>query len=167
MRVEDMKNKFAVMETSYGTVTLEFYPGDAPNHVRNFIELAEKKFYDGLTFHRIVRGFVIQGGCPRGDGTGEPGYHIKAEFNSRKHLAGTLAMARSQDPDSAGSQFYICLAPLAQLDGNYTVFGQVIDGMNVVQRIGNVETDARDMPVEPVFIERISIKDKQDSDTDK
>ena len=165
--MEEMKNMIGIMETSYGTVTLEFYPGDAPNHVRNFIELAGKDFYNGLTFHRIVSGFVVQGGCPKGDGTGGPGHNVKAEFNPRKHESGTLAMARAADPDSAGSQFYICLAPLPQLDGNYTVFGKVIDGMSVVERIGKVEVDARDMPVEPVFIERIHIRNKQDTDTDK
>ncbi len=162
--MEDMKNKFAVMETSYGTVTLEFYPEDAPNHVRNFIELAEKQFYDGLVFHRIVKGFVIQGGCPRGDGTGGPGHHVDAEFNAHKHMPGTLAMARAQDPNSAGSQFYLCLAPLPQLDGNYTVFGQVTDGLSVVERIGKVETGTGDRPVEPIFIEKIIIKDKPDTE---
>jgi len=162
-----MKNMIGIMDTSYGTVTLEFYPEDAPNHVRNFIKLAGKDFYNGLTFHRIVNGFVVQGGCPKGDGTGGPGHNVKAEFNSRKHEPGTLAMARAAEPDSAGSQFYICLAPLPQLDGNYTIFGKVIDGMSVVERIGKVEVDARDMPVEPVFIESIHIRNKQDTDTDK
>ncbi len=161
--VEEVGDKVAVMETGYGAVTLEFFPGDAPDHVRNFIDLTQQGFYDGLTFHRIIDGFVIQGGCPKGDGTGGPGYNIKAEFNSRKHLPGTLAMARSADPDSAGCQFYICLAPLAQLDGKYTVFGQVIDGMEVVRRIGKVQTDANDKPLEPVIIKRMHIEDKQDS----
>ena len=162
--MDEMKNKIAVMETSYGNVTFEFFPGDAPNHVRNFIKLSEEQFYNGLTFHRIVKGFVIQGGCPKGDGTGGPGYHVDAEFNARKHMPGTLAMARAQDPNSAGSQFYVCLAPLPQLDGSYTVFGQVTDGMSVVERIGKVETDARDKPVEPVFIEKVTIQDKQNTE---
>jgi len=161
MSVSEMKEKIAVMDTSFGTITLEFFPEDAPGHVDNFIKLSSEGFYDGLTFHRIIDGFVIQGGCPKGDGTGGPDYYIKAEFNSKKHLSGTLAMARSSDPDSAGCQFYICLAPLPQLDGNYTVFGRVVDGMNVVQRIGNVETDARDKPVTPVFIEKVTIKEKE------
>jgi peptidyl-prolyl cis-trans isomerase B (cyclophilin B) len=165
--MEEMENKIAVMETSHGTITLEFFPGDAPNHVSNFIKLSRKGFYDGLIFHRVIKGFMFQSGCPDGDGRGGPGYQLKAEFNSRKHMPGTLSMARSGDPDSAGSQFYICLARIPHLDGEYTVFGQVTDGMNVVERIGKVETDTGDRPVEPVFINRIIINDKQDSETDK
>jgi len=125
----------AIIETEKGTIKFEMYPQDAPNTVANFIYLAKKGFYDGLTFHRVEPGFVIQGGDPNGNGTGGPGYHIKAEFNSRKHLEGTVAMARADDPDSAGSQFYICLAPQPSLDGKYTVFGQVIEGMEVVRKI--------------------------------
>lgn len=140
----------AVMETSKGTIVLEFYPQDAPNHVASFIELAEAGFYNGIKFHRVIPGFVAQGGDPitrdltpeqvragaPGVGTGGPGWNQKAEFNSRKHETGTLAMARSQSPDSAGSQFYICLAPQPSLDGQYTVFGQVVEGMDVVMSIG-------------------------------
>lgn len=125
----------AILETEKGTIKFEMYPHDAYNTVSNFIYLAKKGFYDGLTFHRVEPGFVIQGGDPHGNGTGGPGYHIKAEFNSRKHLEGTVAMARAKDPNSAGSQFYICLAPQPSLDGKYTVFGQVIEGMDVVKRI--------------------------------
>ena len=131
-----------------GEIAIEFYPADAPKTVENFVKLAGQGFYDGTTFHRVVPGFVAQGGdplsktLPPGDrqiGTGSPGYSIKAEFNKRKHDRGALAMARSQDPDSAGSQFYITLAPAYQLDGNYTVFGRVTSGMNVVDgiRIGD------------------------------
>lgn len=126
---------------SLGTVEFTFYPQDAPNHVANFIELAKKGFYDGVSFHRVEPGFVVQGGDPNtktgqgAPGTGGPGYRIAAEFNSRKHLDGTVAMARSQDPDSAGSQFYICLGAQSFLDGNYTVFGQVTEGMDVVRQI--------------------------------
>jgi len=118
-----------------GRIVIDFYPNDAPNTVDNFIKLANKGFYDRLTFHRVIPGFVAQGGCPKGNGTGDPGYKIKAEFNSQKHLKGTLAMARSQLPDSAGSQFYICLEPQPHLDGQYTVFGQVIEGMDLVDGI--------------------------------
>jgi len=125
----------AIIETEKGTIKLQMFPDSAPNTVANFIYLAKKGFYDGLTFHRVEPDFVIQGGDPNGNGTGGPGYHIKAEFNSRKHLEGTVAMARSDDPDSAGSQFYICLAPQPSLDGKYTVFGQVIEGMDVVKKI--------------------------------
>ena len=101
----------------------------------NFVTLAKKGFYNGLNFHRVVPDFVVQGGCPKGDGTGGPGYTIKAEFNGKKHLRGTVAMARSQSPDSAGSQFYICYGPTPHLDRNYTVFGQVTSGMEHVDRI--------------------------------
>ncbi|MCR4428377.1 MAG: peptidylprolyl isomerase [Caldiserica bacterium] len=125
----------AILETEKGVIKFEMYPQDAFNTVANFIFLAKRGFYDGLTFHRVEPGFVIQGGDPNGNGTGGPGYHIKAEFNSRKHLEGTVAMARAKDPNSAGSQFYICLSPQPSLDGKYTVFGQVIEGMDVVKRI--------------------------------
>lgn len=118
-----------------GLIKLQFFPDVAPATVANFIKLAEAGFYDGLTFHRVEPGFVVQGGDPNGNGTGGPGYSIKAEFSSKPHLRGTLAMARSQDPDSAGSQFYICLAPAPFLDGKYTVFGQVTEGMDVVDGI--------------------------------
>ncbi len=135
-KLDVMKDKFhARITTEKGDIEFEFYAEDAPNTVKNFVTLAKEGFYDGLTFHRVVAGFVIQGGCPKGDGTGGPGYNINAEFNSRKHLDGAVAMARSQDPDSAGSQFYICLGPQAFLDGKYTVFGQVTKGMGVVKTI--------------------------------
>ncbi|MBI3454667.1 MAG: peptidylprolyl isomerase [Candidatus Rokubacteria bacterium] len=123
-----------VMEKG-GEIRIELFPGDAPKTVESFIALARRGFYDGLTFHRIVPGFVAQGGDPKGDGTGGPGYTLKAEFNQRRHLRGTLAMARSQHPDSAGSQFYVCFAPAPHLDGQYTVFGQVTKGMEVVDQI--------------------------------
>jgi peptidyl-prolyl cis-trans isomerase B (cyclophilin B) len=116
-------------------IRLEFYPADAPKTVENFLALARKGFYDNLTFHRVVPDFVVQGGCPKGNGTGGPGYTIPAEFNTQKHVRGTVAMARSQHPDSAGSQFYICYGPTPHLDGNYTVFGNVTSGMEHVDRI--------------------------------
>jgi len=118
-----------------GEIRLEFYPLDAPKTVENFVGLAKKGFYDGLTFHRVVPGFVVQGGDPKGNGTGGPGYTIKAEFNKQKHGRGSVAMARSQDPDSAGSQFYICYGPQPHLDGQYTVFGRVTAGMEHVDTI--------------------------------
>lgn len=116
-------------------IRLEFYPADAPKTVENFVTLAKKGFYDNLSFHRVVPDFVVQGGCPKGNGTGGPGYTIPAEFNTQKHVRGTVAMARSQHPDSAGSQFYICYGPTPHLDGNYTVFGKVTSGMEHVDRI--------------------------------
>jgi peptidyl-prolyl cis-trans isomerase B (cyclophilin B) len=118
-----------------GEIRLEFYAEDAPKTVENFVTLAKKGFYNGLNFHRVVPDFVVQGGCPKGNGTGGPGYQIKAEFNQQKHVRGTLAMARSQDPDSAGSQFYICYGTTPHLDGQYTVFGHVVSGMEHVDRI--------------------------------
>jgi peptidylprolyl isomerase/peptidyl-prolyl cis-trans isomerase B (cyclophilin B) len=118
-----------------GEIRIEFFPEDAPKTVENFVTLAKKGFYNGLNFHRVVPDFVVQGGCPKGNGTGGPGYTIKAEFNKQKHVRGTLAMARSQDPDSAGSQFYICYGTTPHLDGQYTVFGRVVSGMEHVDRI--------------------------------
>jgi peptidylprolyl isomerase/peptidyl-prolyl cis-trans isomerase B (cyclophilin B) len=118
-----------------GEIRLEFFPEDAPKTVENFVTLAKKGFYNGLNFHRVVPDFVVQGGCPKGNGTGGPGYNVKAEFNKQKHVRGTLAMARSQDPDSAGSQFYICYGNTPHLDGQYTVFGKVVSGMELVDRI--------------------------------
>lgn len=125
----------ATIETNKGTIELDLYPDVAPATVENFATLAGKGFYDGLTFHRYVPGFVIQGGDPEGSGMGGPGYKIKAEFNDKPHIAGTLAMARSAHPDSAGSQFYICLAPAPHLDRQYTVFGQVTSGLEVVLQL--------------------------------
>ena len=116
-------------------IDIAFYPEAAPKTVENFATLAKKGFYNGLKFHRVVPDFVVQGGCPKGDGTGGPGYTIKAEFSEKKHVRGTVAMARSQDPDSAGSQFYICYGATPHLDRNYTVFGQVTSGMEHVDRI--------------------------------
>ena len=118
-----------------GDIVIEFYPADAPKTVDNFVKLAKKGFYDGVTFHRREENFVIQGGDPKGNGTGGPGYTIPAEFNKQKHVRGAVAMARTQDPNSAGSQFYICLAPANFLDGQYTVFGIVTKGMDVVDKV--------------------------------
>ena len=118
-----------------GEIKFDFFPEDAPKTVENFVTLARKGFYDGLVFHRVEPGFVIQGGDPQGNGMGGPGYKIKAEFNKQKHVRGAVAMARSNDPDSAGSQFYIVLAPANFLDGKYTVFGIVTSGMDVVDKV--------------------------------
>ena len=118
-----------------GEINIEFFPEDAPKTVENFVTLAKKGFYDGVTFHRVEPNFVVQGGDPKGNGTGGPGYKVKAEFNKQPHVRGAVAMARSNDPDSAGSQFYIVLAPAHFLDGKYTVFGKVTSGMDVVDKI--------------------------------
>lgn len=132
---ETIEKKEATIETNKGVIKFRFYHEDAPETVRNFIKLASEQFYDGLKWHRVVPGFVIQGGCPQGDGTGGPGYNVKAEFNAQQHKKGTVAMARAQDPDSAGSQFYICLAPQPGLDGQYTVFGQLTEGIDIIDTI--------------------------------
>jgi peptidylprolyl isomerase/peptidyl-prolyl cis-trans isomerase B (cyclophilin B) len=127
---------FAVIEMEKGgEIRIELFPEDAPKTVESFTTLSKKGFYNGLKFHRVIKGFMAQGGDPKGDGTGGPGYKLKAEFNERKHVRGTVAMARTADPDSAGSQFYICFAPAPHLDKQYTVFGQVVKGMEVVDRI--------------------------------
>jgi peptidylprolyl isomerase/peptidyl-prolyl cis-trans isomerase B (cyclophilin B) len=134
LELDDSEIGIITMKNS-GKIYIKFFPDDAPNTVKNFIMLSRLKFYDGLIFHRVIKGFVAQGGDPLGTGYGDAGYNIKAEFNNRPHLTGTLAMARSQDPNSASSQFYICLAPQPGLDTKYTVFGQVIKGMKVVENI--------------------------------
>ena len=127
----------ARIDTSEGAVTVELWNDVAPKHAENFLKLARDGFYDGLTFHRILPGFVIQGGCPRGDGTGGPGWKVPAAFNDREHHPGVLSMARSADPNSAGSQFFICLTRehCHHLDGEYTAFGKVIEGMDAVEKI--------------------------------
>jgi peptidyl-prolyl cis-trans isomerase B (cyclophilin B) len=136
-----IKETIAVKQTAVITlgngkqIRIEFFPEDAPKTVENFVTLAKKGFYNGLSFHRVVPDFVVQGGCPKGDGTGGPGYQIKAEFNKQKHVRGSVAMARSQHPDSAGSQFYITYGATPHLDNNYTVFGKVVTGMEEVDRI--------------------------------
>lgn len=126
------------LETSEGDMLLELWPDVAPRHTENFLKLADSGFYDGLTFHRIIPKFMIQGGCPRGDGTGGPGWHVDAEFNDRKHEKGVLSMARSADPNSAGSQFFVCLGReyCQHLDGEYTAFGKLLEGEDVLDKIG-------------------------------
>lgn len=125
----------AIINTKYGQIKFKFYSKDAPKTVNRIVELINEGFYNELTFHRVVPGFVIQGGDPNGNGTGGSGQNLKAEFNTRKHIEGTVAMARAADPDSADSQFYIALGPQPHLDRNYTVFGQVIEGMEAVRKI--------------------------------
>ncbi len=155
--VKKMAETTAVIETKFGSIKLKFFPDVAPNHVNNFIELARKGFYDGTTFHRVIPGFMIQGGDPNTKnpdksrhGMGGPGYSLKAEFNDRPHKRGTLSMARSADPNSAGSQFFICVASAPFLDKKYTVFGEVVSGMEVVDSIVNQTRDKRDNPDERI-----------------
>jgi cyclophilin family peptidyl-prolyl cis-trans isomerase len=153
-----LANPTVVMDTSKGLVKLELFATEAPITVENFLKLCKNDFYDGLTFHRVIDGFMIQGGCPRGDGSGGPGYEIKDEFvASLKHSApGMLSMANA-GPNTGGSQFFITLAPTPWLDGKHTVFGKVIAGMDVVSSIGKVRTDNHNRPLEEVKIKSAKI----------
>ena len=156
--------EIAVIETTLGNIELEFLVDKAPGHVKNFKELAEKGFYNGTIFHRVIPGFMIQGGDPNSKsddrathGTGDPGYTIKAEFNDTPHDRGVLSMARSSDPDSAGSQFFIVVEDSHFLDNKYTAFGRVIKGMKVADKIVNVPTDRRDNPEDRVEMKSVKI----------
>ncbi len=148
----------AIIETSKGTITVELWNDVAPKHSENFLKLAKNGFYNGLNFHRIIPQFVIQGGCPDGSGTGGPGWTVDAEFNDREHHEGVLSMARSQDPNSAGSQFFICLGRnhCQHLDGQYTAFGKVTDGIEVVREIGGVATGQGDRPLEDISMTTVT-----------
>ena len=156
--VKEMK-KIAVFETNKGTFEIELFTEKAPITTKNFIDLVNKKFYDGLIFHRVIADFMIQGGDPDGDGTGGPGYEIKDEFHKDlKHDSpGILSMANA-GPNTGGSQFFITLAPAPWLDGKHSVFGKVTKGMNIVNEIGKVQVDSNDKPVEDVVINKITIK---------
>ena len=149
----------AVIETNKGEIEIEFLPDKAPGHVKNFLKLAGEGFYDGTIFHRVIPGFMIQGGCPNTKdpggasgpaGTGGPGYNIDAEFNDTTHARGVVSMARSQDPNSAGSQFFICVSDSTFLDGQYSAFGRVVRGMEVADAIVNAPRDPRDNPNERI-----------------
>jgi len=152
--IKKMSETKAVIETKFGNITLKFYPDVAPGHVKNFIDLAKQGVYDNTVFHRVIPGFMIQGGDPtskdpakrRTYGTGGPGYTIKAEFNNKPHKRGVLSMARSQSPDSAGSQFFICVKDANFLDRQYTAFGEVENGIEVADKIVSQPRDANDNP---------------------
>jgi cyclophilin family peptidyl-prolyl cis-trans isomerase len=147
----------ATMTTSEGPITIELFDEDAPKTVQNFKDLAGKGFYDGLIFHRVIKDFMIQGGCPQGTGTGGPGYQFEDEFNDHKIVRGALAMANA-GPNTNGSQFFLVTTPAASwLDGKHTVFGQITEGMDVVDKIEGKPTDARDKPTEDVRIESLTI----------
>jgi peptidyl-prolyl cis-trans isomerase B (cyclophilin B) len=155
--IKKMAETKAIIETKFGNIELRFSPDIAPNHANNFFELAKKGFYDGTTFHRVIPGFMLQGGDPNSKnsdkskhGMGSPGYSLKAEFNDKPHKRGILSMARSADPDSAGSQFFICVADSPFLDKKYTVFGEVVSGMEVADKIVNQPRDKRDNPNERI-----------------
>jgi peptidyl-prolyl cis-trans isomerase B (cyclophilin B) len=155
----------AVLKTSKGEIVLEFWSDAAPKHVENFKTLAKKGFYDGTAFHRVIKDFMIQGGDPLTKdesqqarwGTGDPGYKIKAEFTDRKHVRGVLSMARGQDPDSAGSQFFICHGNPSFLDGKYTAFGKLIKGDDVLEKIATAKTAPGDRPLERITLESVKI----------
>lgn len=156
----------AIIEINkFGTIKVELNKEVAPLTVENFVKLVNKGFYNGLTFHRIIKGFMIQGGCPKGNGTGGPGYSIKGEFaangvnNPLKHTRGVISMARAMDPNSAGSQFFIMHQDAPYLDGQYAAFGKVIEGIEVVDAIASVKTNYYDMPLEKVVIKQIKIEE--------
>jgi cyclophilin family peptidyl-prolyl cis-trans isomerase len=147
--IDFAKYKYQIeFQTTAGAITLDLWPDVAEGHCKNIIALTQIGFYDGILFHRVIKGFVIQAGCPEGRGTGGPGYTIRAEFNDRPHEAGVLSMARTNDPHSAGSQFFLCLGRVPHLDRQYTGFGKTADpqSLNVVLAIGNTPTDAQDRP---------------------
>lgn len=159
-----MTNPIVTFEMENGDIMkAELYPDVAPETVENFVDLVQKGFYDGLIFHRVIRGFMIQGGCPEGSGMGGPGYTIKGEFaqngfqNDLKHEPGVLSMARSMHPDSAGSQFFIMHETSPHLDGAYAAFGKVIEGMDVVNKIAEVPTDFRDRPLEEQKMKKVTV----------
>lgn len=152
----------AELDTSKGPIRLVFFPDKAPGHVKNFLSLAQIGFYNGVIFHRVIRDFMIQGGCPQGTGTGGPGYTIAAEFNDTPHEAGVLSMARTSDPNSGGSQFFICLGRHRHLDRQYTAFGQVADAdsLATVRAIGSAATDDQDRPKEKVVINKVTVREQ-------
>lgn len=159
-----MQNPTVTFETTEGVIKAELYPEIAPNTVNNFVALVNKGFYNGLMFHRVINGFMIQGGCPKGDGTGGPGHHIKGEFSSNgfdnplKHTAGVLSMARAQAPDSAGSQFFIMHKTAIHLDGSYAAFGKVTEGMDIVNKIAECKTDYYDRPLNELKMIGVSVE---------
>ena len=166
--VSNSNNEVAVIKTVAGDLVIEFWPDVAPNTVENFKTLAKKGFYDGTAFHRIIKGFMIQGGDPLTKdeaqqnrwGTGDPGYKIKAEFNERSHKRGVISMARSQDPDSAGSQFFICHGDPSFLDRQYTAFGKLIQGDDVLEKLATTKTGFQDRPEKRQGVESIQIVDR-------
>jgi peptidyl-prolyl cis-trans isomerase B (cyclophilin B) len=164
--IKKMSETTAIIETKFGNIELRFFPDVAPNHVNNFIELSKKGFYDGTLFHRVIPGFMIQGGDPNSKdqdrsrhGMGGPGHSVKAEFSNKPHKRGTLSMARSAQPDSAGSQFFICVAEASFLNQKYTVFGEVVSGMEVADKIVSQPKDQKDNPLERVEM-KITIVEK-------
>ena len=161
MKIDKSKVYVARLDTTAGPIVLELYPKLAPHHVNNFVFLAKEGYYNGVIFHRVIPGFMIQGGDPTGTGMGGPGYEIKAEFNDTKHVRGVLSTARKgNDVNSAGSQFFIMHGTAPSLDNQYTVFGKVIEGLETVDKIANAPTGANDRPRDPTSIKSITIEEK-------
>ncbi|HVT04711.1 MAG TPA: peptidylprolyl isomerase [Thermoanaerobaculia bacterium] len=170
--MSEYADKVAELNTSQGPIAIRFFPDVAPNHVRNFIDLAQKGYYNGTKFHRVIPGFMIQGGDPNTKtadtsswGTGGSGKYLKAEFNAVHHVRGIVSMARSQNPDSASSQFFVCVADAtASLDGKYSAFGQVVSGMDVADKIVSGKVTVNDRPVDPVEIKSVTIRDAKEGE---
>jgi peptidyl-prolyl cis-trans isomerase B (cyclophilin B) len=160
MTIDPEKKYTAVIETTEGDIAVEFFPKDAPGHVNSFIFLAREGFYDGVIFHRVIPGFMIQGGDPTGTGSGGPGYQLKAEFNKRKHTRGVLSAARSSDPNSAGSQFFLMHQVAPHLDNQYTVFGQATSGLEVIDKIVSAPKNHSDRPNNPASIKKITVTEE-------
>lgn len=168
----------AALVTDKGTMVVTFFPEQAPQHVKSFLELSQKGFYDGTAFHRIVRNFMIQGGCPNSKegatgqpGTGNPGYNVPAEFNDIHHERGILSMARAQDPNSAGSQFFVVHGDASFLDGQYTVFGKVEEGLDILDEIASIPCEfgpggEQSLPTERVEIQRVELRPREERDTE-
>ena len=151
----------ARIKTRHGDMVVKFFPDVAPGHVKNFCDLATKGFYNGVIFHRVMKDFMIQGGCPQGTGTGGPGYKIKAEFNNKKHLKGVLSMARTSDPNSAGSQFFVVHGKHADfLDNQYTVFGELVSGHDVLDKIATAPCNG-ERPRDPVKMDSVTLETAQ------
>ena len=160
MKIDPNKTYVARMETTAGPIVIELYPKQAPHHVNSFVFLAKENFYNGVIFHRVIPGFMIQGGDPTGTGTGGPGYQLKAEFNATKHTRGVLSAARSSDPDSAGSQFFLMHGDAPHLDNQYTAYGKIVEGLDVVDKIATAPTGPNDRPRNPASIKSIKIEEK-------
>ncbi len=152
MDVKDLANYRVVLQTNQGDIECEMWPDVAPNHVRNFLDLAYTGFYDGKGFHRVIKGFMIQGGCPKGTGTGDGPRRLKAEFNAKKHEKGVLSMARSTDPDSASCQFFVMHERSPHLDNQYSAFGKAVSGLDIVDKIATTKVAPGDKPVTPQTI---------------
>jgi peptidyl-prolyl cis-trans isomerase B (cyclophilin B) len=160
MKIDPKKKYSATMETTEGTIKLDLDPTVAPQHVNSFVFLAREGYYDGVIFHRVIPGFMIQGGDPTGTGSGGPGYQLKSEFNNVKHTRGVLSMARTNDPNSAGSQFFIMHDNAPFLDNQYTAFGKVTSGIEVVDKIVKAPRDKNDRPNKPAVITKVTITEQ-------